>query len=217
MSFFHPSGMFATIQICLRLCRMLRMLKAVYLSALMAYASISSGPSAFLLLIAVIGLRLLVAVDRLVVRVEVFLVLVYLIVLQSVYHLSNCSSVIVRRSSTLSFTALFFFLLELVRELHGNQIHFSQVSLPRCFLYSFGQVVKWQCNPVLSFLNKCFLNFSVCGCVVLLAFPPLFPQTYKSKSFQQNYSVSIWTMTCPPGEFSFRLFSAVFWCFCINM
>lgn len=72
------------------------MLKAVYLSALMAYASISSGPSAFLLLIAVIGLRLLVAIDRLVVRVEVFLVLVFLIVLQSVYHLSNCSSVIVR-------------------------------------------------------------------------------------------------------------------------
>lgn len=54
MSFFHPSGMFATIQICLRLCRMLRMLKAVYLSALMAYASISSGP--FLLLIALIAL-----------------------------------------------------------------------------------------------------------------------------------------------------------------
>lgn len=56
MSFFHPPGMFANIQICLRLCRMLRMLKAVYLPALMAYASISSGPSAFLLLIAVIAL-----------------------------------------------------------------------------------------------------------------------------------------------------------------
>lgn len=78
-----------------------------------------------------------------------------------------------------------FFLLELVRELHGNRMHFSQVSLPRCFLYSFGQVVKWQCNPVLSFLNKCFFNFSVCGCVVLLAFPPLLPQSYKSKVFSK--------------------------------
>lgn len=80
------------------------MLKTVYLLALMAYASISSGPSAFLLLNAVIALP----VERLVVRAGVFLVLVYLIVLQSVYHLSNCFSVVVRRSSTLSFTALFF-------------------------------------------------------------------------------------------------------------
>lgn len=81
------------------------MLKTVYLLALMAYASISSGPSAFLLLNAVIALP----VERLVVRAGVFLVLVYLIVLQSVYHLSNCFSVVVRRSSTLSFTALLYF------------------------------------------------------------------------------------------------------------
>lgn len=57
MPSFHSSGMFSSSQICLkRFCRMSRMLTAVSLSALMASAGISSRPSAFLFVSAVIAL-----------------------------------------------------------------------------------------------------------------------------------------------------------------
>lgn len=57
-------------------------------------------------------------------------------------------------------------LLELVRQLRGDHIQFSQVSLSCSFFSLFGQVVI-----VVSFIfSDAFLNFFICCCVVLLSF-----------------------------------------------
>lgn len=166
---FHSPGMFSSSQICSkRLCRMLRMLTAVSLSALMASAGISSGLSAFLFLSALIAL-LIAVLDGLLQSIgrsassgcmSEGLSCVGLFNYSSsncFTHLSNFSSDVVREFPFFVLHCLLC-LLELVRELLGNQMQFSKVSLSRCFLNLFGQIV------ILSFIvPNAFLNFSICG------------------------------------------------------